>query len=306
MNIVFMGNPEFAANCLDALVKSKHNILAVVTNPAKKAGRGQKLVQTQVFKFADQLHLNIIEMPNLNDIEKKEQLIELNADIFVVVAYRILPKDIINIPKKGCINLHGSLLPKYRGAAPIQWSLINGEKTCGLTTFLIQPKIDTGQILLQKSVSINNNDDYGLLSYRMSYMGGDLLVETLDKFQDGEIIPSEQSLDGVSYAPKITSEICNIDCSRSAIDIHNLIRGLSPIPSARTILNHKIVKIFKTELIDGNSEHQFGSIIDNNNFIIQTGSGQLKVLELQIEGKKRMATYDYLRGTSIIPNTKLG
>ena len=301
-----MGNPEFAANCLDALVKCKHNILAVVTNPSKKAGRGQKLVQTQVFKFAEQLHLNIIEMPNLNDIEKKEQLIELNADIFVVVAYRILPKDIINIPKKGCINLHGSLLPKYRGAAPIQWSLINGEKTCGLTTFLIQPKIDTGQILLQKSVSINNNDDYGLLSYRMSYMGGDLLVETLDKFQDGEIIPSEQSLDGVSYAPKITSEICNIDWSRSAIDIHNLIRGLSPIPSARTILNHKIVKIFKTELIDGNSEHQFGSIIDNNNFIIQTGSGQLKVLELQIEGKKRMATYDYLRGTSIIPNTKLG
>lgn len=306
MNIVFMGNPEFAVASLAALVKSDHHISTVVTNPAKPIGRGRKMVNSPVFDCAKELGLNVIEIEDLKDDKSINELSTLNVDAFVVVAYRILPKQIINIPKEGCINLHGSHLPKYRGAAPIQWSLINGDNETGLTTFLIEPKVDTGQILLQQKVSINNDDDYGSLAHRMSNLGGELLVNTLNKFEKKEIIPINQNENEVSHAPKITSEVWNIDWSRSAHEIHNLIRGLSPTPGARTGLNNKTLKIYKTDLIDGKSDLPIGSIVNDNDLIIQTGRGQLKVLELQIEGKNRMSTSDFLRGFSVVPKTTLG
>ena len=306
MKIVFMGNPEFAVSSLDSLVKSDHQISAVVTNPAKPTGRGRKLIKSPVFEFANSLGLKIIEVDDLYDNYAVEQLTELNADIFVIVASRILPEQIINIPQKGCINLHGSMLPKYRGAAPIQWSLINGDSETGLSTFLIEPKVDTGQILLQKTITIDEHDDYGSLSQRMSSLGGELLVKTLDSFEKHEITPLMQNENLVTHAPKISSNIWNIDWSKFAVEIHNLIRGLSPVPGARTRLNNRSLKIFKTEIIKGSSDLPVGTVITGDGLIIQTGSGLLKVLELQIEGKKRMSISEFLRGNSLSTNTILG
>ncbi len=307
MKIVFMGNPKFAVPSLIKLAASNHEILSVVTNPPKPVGRGRKLMQSPVAKCVEELNLHITEVEYLNDKKTIHILRELDADIFVVVAYRILPKDVFDIPENGAINLHGSLLPKYRGAAPIQWSLINGDQETGLTTFIIEPKVDKGRILLQKKININQIDTYGSLYTKMSELGAELLVETLDSFEKGIIEECIQDESNATKAPKISTSIAVIDWNKSAHDIHNLIRGLTPFPGARTVLNGKNIKLFNTTFIDQESTFKVGEIshLEKESFTVQTGHGQIVVEEVQLEGKRHMKTSDYLRGVHLLTGTRL-
>ncbi|MDP7165307.1 MAG: methionyl-tRNA formyltransferase [Candidatus Marinimicrobia bacterium] len=301
MKIVFMGNPQFAVPSLRKLVESDHDILSVVTNPPKPAGRGKQLIKSPVAECAKELNLPIIETDELKSEKILHTLRDLNGDVFAVVAYRILPKKVINIPLKGAINLHGSLLPKYRGAAPIQWALINGESETGLTTFIIQPKVDKGNILLQKTIKIDQDDNYGSLAEKMSHTGAELLVNTVDRFESENIEPYNQLDSNATMAPKITPALTNISWEKSAKEIHNLIRGLAPFPGARTVLDSKTLKIFKTKYIEENSTNNSGEIsnIGKDSFNVQTGKGQLIVLEVQVEGKRRMSAGDFLRGVQL-------
>jgi len=296
-----MGNPQFAVPSLRKLVESDHDILSVVTNPPKPAGRGKQLIKSPVAECAKELNLPIIETDELKSENFLHTLRDLNGDIFVVVAYRILPKKVINIPLKGAINLHGSLLPKYRGAAPIQWALINGESETGLTTFIIQPKVDKGNILLQKTIKIDQDDNYGSLAEKMSHTGAELLVNTVDRFESENVKPYNQLDSNATMAPKITPALTNISWEKSAKEIHNLIRGLAPFPGARTVLDSKTLKIFKTKYIEENSTNNSGEIsnIGKDSFNVQTGKGQLIVLEVQVEGKRRMNAGDFLRGVQL-------
>ena len=308
MKIVFMGNPEFAVPSLKKLAASNHEILSVVTNPPKPAGRGRKLINTPVAKCAEDLDLNVKEIDNLHSEETIQNLQKLNADVFTVVAYRILPKEIIAIPAMGSINLHGSLLPKYRGAAPIQWSLINGDSETGLTTFILQHQVDTGNILQQKKIAIDQDDNYGSLAEKMSNAGAELLVETMDEFEKGNLNPYAQDDVKATTARKISAEMTIINWQNSAQEIHNLIRGLTPSPGVRTLLSGKVLKIFETEFIKENSVLEKGeiSIIEKDYFSIQTGAGQLIVLQVQLEGKRRMSAGDFLRGVQLEVGTCLG
>ena len=308
MKIVFMGNPEFAVPSLKKLAASNHEILSVVTNPPKPVGRGRKLMQSPVAKCAEDLNLNVMEIDNLNSEDTMQNLQKLNADVFTVVAYRILPKEIIAIPAKGSINLHGSLLPKYRGAAPIQWSLINGDSETGLTTFILQPKVDTGNVLLQKKIAIDQDDNYGSLAKKMSNAGAELLVETMDEFEKGNLDSYAQDDFKATTARKISAEMTIINWQKSAQEIHNLIRGLTPSPGVRTLLSGKGLKIFETEFIKENSALNKGEIskIEKEHFSIQTGAGQLIVLQVQLEGKRRMSAGDFLRGVHLLTGTRLG
>jgi len=301
MKIVFMGNPQFAVPSLRKLVESDHDILSVVTNPPKPAGRGKQLIKSPVAECAKELNLPIIETDELKSEKILHTLRDLNGDVFAVVAYRILPKKVINIPLKGAINLHGSLLPKYRGAAPIQWALINGESETGLTTFIIQPKVDKGNILLQKTIKIDQDDNYGSLAEKMSHTGAELLVNTVDRFESENVKPYNQLDSNATMAPKITPALTNISWEKSAKEIHNLIRGLAPFPGARTVLDSKTLKIFKTKYIEENSTNNSGEIsnIGKDSFNVQTGKGQLIVLEVQVEGKRRMSAGDFLRGVQL-------
>ncbi|MDP5957580.1 MAG: methionyl-tRNA formyltransferase [Candidatus Marinimicrobia bacterium] len=301
MKIVFMGNPQFAVPSLRKLVESDHDILSVVTNPPKPAGRGKQLIKSPVAECAKELNLPIIETDELKSENFLHTLRDLNGDVFAVVAYRILPKKVINIPLKGAINLHGSLLPKYRGAAPIQWALINGENETGLTTFIIQPKVDKGNILLQKTIKIDQDDNYGSLAEKMSHTGAELLVNTVDRFESENVEPYNQLDSNATMAPKITPALTNISWEKSAKEIHNLIRGLAPFPGARTVLDSKTLKIFKTKYIEENSTNNSGEIsnIGKDSFNVQTGKGQLIVLEVQVEGKRRMSAGDFLRGVQL-------
>ena len=296
-----MGNPQFAVPSLRKLVESDHDILSVVTNPPKPAGRGKQLIKSPVAECAKELNLPIIETDELKSEKFLHTLRDLNGDVFAVVAYRILPKKVINIPLKGAINLHGSLLPKYRGAAPIQWALINGENETGLTTFIIQPKVDKGNILLQKTIKIDQDDNYGSLAEKMSHTGAELLVNTVDRFESENVEPYNQLDSNATMAPKITPALTNISWEKSAKEIHNLIRGLAPFPGARTVLDSKTLKIFKTKYIEENSTNNSGEIsnIGKDSFNVQTGKGQLIVLEVQVEGKRRMSAGDFLRGVQL-------
>jgi len=296
-----MGNPQFAVPSLRKLVESDHDILSVVTNPPKPAGRGKQLIKSPVAECAKELNLPIIETDELKSENFLHTLRDLNGDVFAVVAYRILPKKVINIPLKGAINLHGSLLPKYRGAAPIQWALINGENETGLTTFIIQPKVDKGNILLQKTIKIDQDDNYGSLAEKMSHTGAELLVNTVDRFESENVEQYNQLDSNATLAPKITPALTNISWEKSAKEIHNLIRGLAPFPGARTVLDSKTLKIFKTKYIEENSTNNSGEIsnIGKDSFNVQTGKGQLIVLEVQVEGKRRMSAGDFLRGVQL-------
>lgn len=308
MKIVFMGNPVFAVPSLKKLAASNHKILAVITNPPKPAGRGRSLLQSPVASFAQDSGINIIEIDDLRTKESNEILSGLNADVFAVVAYRILPKNIIAIPPKGVINLHGSLLPKYRGAAPIQWSLINGDEYTGLTTFFIEPQVDKGKLLLQKRITIDGNDTYGSLSAKMSELGAELLMKTIDKMENDTLKSIAQNDAAATYAPKITPALKIIDWQSSAREIHNLIRGLSPSPGAQTTISDKSLKIFKTNYIEEDLTFGIGTVakITKNQFSIQTGAGQLIVHEVQLAGKKQMSAGDFLRGIKMKIGTVLG
>ncbi|MFA3781735.1 methionyl-tRNA formyltransferase [Melioribacteraceae bacterium 4301-Me] len=301
MKVVFMGTPEFAVASLKKIYQSQHEILAVVTTPDKQRGRGRVVSFTAVKDFAVRYNLRLLQPDELKEKKFIEELKKLDSDLFVVVAFRILPKEVYTIPKFGTINLHASLLPKYRGAAPIQWALINGEKETGVTTFFIEEKVDTGNIILQEKIPIDDEDNYGTLHDKLMNLGADVVIKTIDKLssKDYKLFKQDNSL--ASTAPKITKEICKINWDKSAVEIHNLVRALSPYPGAFFVHQNKQYKIFKTRIIADSEE--FANAFKDSRFLIhntqlfaKTGKGILQILEIQLEGRKRMLTEEFLRG----------
>ncbi len=302
MRLIFMGNPDFAVPSLQRIADSRHDLVAVVTNPARPVGRGRKMQLSAVARSAQKLDLLLIQPESLNDETFDAQLTELKPDLLVVVAFRILPRMVLAIPALGSINLHGSLLPQYRGAAPIQWALINGDSETGLTTFLIKPKVDTGDILDQVTVTITPDDDFGSLSQRMQEIGADLLLSTVEALAAGRIKPRQQDQTQVTSAPKITKDICRIDWSGSAVNILNLIRGLSPMPAAFTTWQGKRLKIFAGRQAENKTSSESpGTIIglQTKAIQVQTGSGILEFTDCQLEGKQRLTSEQFLRGSNI-------
>ena len=296
--IVFMGTPEFAVESLDALVKSGFNVVGVVTAPDKPAGRGMKLTTSAVKQYAQQHSLHILQPVKLKDPEFLAALKSLNADLQVVVAFRMLPEVVWNMPPLGTINVHASLLPKYRGAAPINWAIINGEKESGVTTFKLSHEIDTGNLLLQQKVTIEEDDDAGALHDKLKVIGAELLVKTVKGLINNEIVEMPQRGDEVSHAPKLFTDTCRIDWNKPAQQIHQLIKGLSPYPAAFTTLNGKNFKIYKSAVSAGEGsgipgEHD----TDHRTYLrFRAADGYVYAKEVQLEGKKKMPIEDFLKG----------
>jgi methionyl-tRNA formyltransferase len=300
LRIVFMGTPEFAVASLNALLQAGCNIVGVITAPDRPAGRGLKLTQSAVKKYAEEKGLHTLQPEKLKNPQFLEELHLLQADLQIVVAFRMLPELVWNMPPMGTINLHGSLLPQYRGAAPINWAIINGEKQTGVTTFKLQHQIDTGDILLQKPIDISENETAGELHDEMKEVGAALLVKTVAGLSNGSIQEQPQQLaDGeVKHASKIFTETCKIDWNKPSSEIHNLVRGLSPFPGAIAQLNNKILKIYCSKVEINSSPGQPGSVhTDHKSYLkFATSDGYIHVLDLQLEGKKRMMVEDFLRG----------
>ncbi len=313
MRVIFMGTPDFAKESLEAIYNARHEILAVVTNQDKPKGRGMKMIPTPVKEFALEKELKIFQPEKVkNNTDFINEIKKLNPDIICVVAYgKILPKEILEIPKLGCINVHASLLPKYRGAAPIQWAILNGDKTTGVTTMYMDEGMDTGDMILKKEVEIADNETTGELWNRLSKIGGELLVETLEQIQSGTA-PREKQGEDFTVAPMLNKEMAKIDWdNKSATEIKNLIRGLNPIMGAYSYLNGKKLKFWKVDIANS-----LNIIVDNDIDIIKNGTvlvsnekdglyikakdGIIRVLEIQGENAKRMNINDYLRGNKII------
>lgn len=301
LRIVFMGTPEFAVASLDALVTAGFNIVTVITAPDKPAGRGMKLTQSAVKKYTIEKGLNVLQPEKLKNPEFIEVLKTLHADVQVVVAFRMLPEIVWNMPPLGTINVHGSLLPQYRGAAPINWAIINGEKETGVTTFKLQQEIDTGNILLQQKIPIEDDETAGELHDKMKETGAQLLVKTLQQLMDGslkEIAQPVTAAGSIKHAPKIFTETTKIDWYKTADEIHNLIRGLSPFPAAFTLLHEKNLKIYRSKKQIVPHDFEPGSVHTDNKFFVKyaCSNGFIHVIDLQLEGRKRMLTEDFLRG----------
>lgn len=300
LRIIFMGTPEFAVASLDKLVKAGCNIVGVITAPDKEAGRGMQLQQSAVKKYAVEKSLHILQPEKLKNTDFLADLKSLNADVQCVVAFRMLPEIVWNMPAMGTINVHGSLLPQYRGAAPINWAIINGEPYTGVTTFKLQQEIDTGNILLSDKIKIEEDDDAGTTHDKLKELGASLLLKTIEELAKESLkeIPQVEIVGNVKHAPKLFTETGNIDWHKNVDDVYNLIRGLSPYPCAYTIFNEKKLKIFKTEKIYEQPSEQPGQYKTDEKTYIQFAcdNGYLKILNLQLEGKKRMDIADFLRG----------
>lgn len=303
IRIVFMGTPDFAVASLDALVQAGFSIVSVVTAPDKPAGRGMKLTQSAVKKFALENNLPILQPQKLKSPDFISALKSLKADLQIVVAFRMLPEIVWNMPPMGTINVHGSLLPNYRGAAPINWAVINGEKETGVTTFKLKHEIDTGDILLQDRMLIGENETASEVHDRMKTIGAKLLVKTVHGLLEGTIKEQPQQIDHSSpkHAPKIFTKDCEINWNNTVTSIHNQIRGLSFFPGAITRLDEKILKIYKSEKEIAHHNQPIGSISsDGKNFLkFACINGFIHVLDCQMEGKKRMLIADFLRGYRI-------
>lgn len=309
MNLVFMGTPDFAVESLKKLYEAGHNIMAVVSQPDKPVGRGMKYMPTPTKAFAVEKGIPVYQPEK---VKKNEEFIQemkkLHPDVIVVVAYgKILPVEILEIPKFGCINVHGSLLPKYRGAAPIQWAIINGEKETGVTTMYMAEGMDSGDMLLKEAIPIENTDTYGTLYEKLKILGGNLIVKTLAGLEQGNIKREVQS-EEFTLAPMIFRENCKIDWQQSAYAICNLVRGVNPAPGAWTTMEGNIYKIWSCEevseikSIEDNCLEQPGKVImadSKKGLWIATGKGVLSVKEIQAPNAKRMNILDYLRGKSI-------
>lgn len=299
MNIVFMGTPDFAVATLEKLYQNEYNVQAVFTQPDKPKGRGHKLAPPPVKVLAAEHNTPVYQPESLkkNADEYVDLLKKLNPECIVVAAYgKILPKEVLEIPEYGCVNVHGSLLPKYRGAGPIQWSVLNDEKETGITTMLMGEGLDTGDMLLQKATEIGENETAAELFDRLAVMGGELLVETLEKLEKGEITPVPQDESKATYAPMLSKEMCRIDFSQSVRKVHKQICGLSDWPCAVAFLNGKRLKIYRSEIVPGNTTASPGTVVDEKNFSVACGDGIIRFTEIQAEGSKRMKTEDYLRG----------
>ena len=296
-----MGNPKFALPSLESLLQSQHEVKAVVSNSAKPMGRKRAVKHTDVGSYALQKNIELIELDSFNNNAIYKKLFSLNVDIFVVVAFRILPEDYISIPKFGSINLHASLLPSYRGAAPIQWALMNGDKTTGVSVFQIEKKVDTGKIITQEKIDIGKNDDYEILSNKLSKVGAGALVEALNNLEKGQVDYNKQDNSLVTKAPKISKEMLRIQWEWPAAKINNWVRGLSPKPGMIAIFQNKRIKIFKTLVLDDKVKGVPGTIktTANSSLQIYTGIGLISILELQQEGKICLPIEEFLRGTRI-------
>jgi methionyl-tRNA formyltransferase len=302
VRIVFMGTPEFAVNSLKALIDNNFNVVAVITAPDKEAGRGMKLTESAVKKYALTKKLNILQPEKLKSEIFLEELKKIKADLQIVVAFRMLPEVVWNMPPMGTINVHGSLLPHYRGAAPINWAIINGEKQTGVTTFKLKHEIDTGDILLQKSIPILEEMNAGDVHDALMHLGAETLVETVNSILNGSIqeIPQEKLMigDNVKHAPKIFTETCFINWENIVNDIYNLIRGLSPYPAAFTMLDNKKIKIFSSEKEICEHQEVIGNYLTDSKTFLKFAckNGFIHCKEIQLEGKKKMLIEDFLRG----------
>ena len=302
MKIIFMGTPEFAVPSLNALVKSEHEVVAVVTVADKASGRGQKIHQSAIKEYALTQGIDILQPTNLKDAEFISELSAYQADLFVVIAFRMLPQVVWQMPSKGCVNLHGSLLPDYRGAAPINWAIIKGESKTGVTSFFIDEKIDTGDILLKSEIDILSEDTAGDLHDRMMNVAAELCIKTVDGLDQGILTPrSQKNSNSTKEAKKIFKEDCILDFNASAQDVHNKIRGLSPYPAAlwNTELNGKLafVKVYKSEIGEITNK-AVGSIETDNKreLSIACKDKMIKILELQAPTKRRLGVKDFLNG----------
>lgn len=300
--IIFMGTPEFAVTSLKTLLGKGYNVKAVVTTPDKPAGRGKNIQFSDVKKFALEHNLPILQPEKLKSPEFLAQLKEIDADLFVVVAFRMLPKEVWAMPKRGTINLHAALLPDYRGAAPINHAIINGETETGITTFYIDEQIDTGKIIMQERCAIEPEDNIGTLYDKLMFIGAEAVCKTVDIIASGNVNAIEQDsirTEGLHPAPKITKEFCQINWDNKSVDIHNLIRGLSPYPAAWCYLKDDITaKIFTSAYSIEKHNLAAGTFVsDNKSYLkVATQDGFVSILELQMQGKKRMAIKDFLNG----------
>lgn len=305
LKIIFFGTPEFAVESLDALCRNGYNIAAVVTMPDKIAGRGHKLIESDVKKYAVAHGLPVLQPTNLKSEEFHESLREINADLYIVIAFRMLPQSVWSMPRLGTFNLHASLLPKYRGAAPINRALMEGDTETGVTTFFLQHEIDTGDIIMQKKTTIDPEENLESLYNRLMHIGADAVLETVSRVVDGSIKSTPQPEGEYTPAPKIFKETCRIDWNMPTIRIHNQIRGLSPYPAAYSVCEldntRKInIKIFQSKCINDVEVSESlapGSIIeDKRRLMVKTADSMLEILSLQPEGKKRMETKEFLLG----------
>lgn len=305
MRIIFMGTPHFAVASLDALIKAGSDIVAVITAPDKPAGRGQKVSESAVKQYAVANGLKVLQPEKLKNEDFIAELKALKADLQVVVAFRMLPEAVWNMPAKGTINLHASLLPQYRGAAPINWALINGEKESGVTTFFLKHDIDTGNILFTEKITLTGHEDAGELHDRLMNKGAGLLVKTVKAVESGRYNehPQAQLAEGTElrHAPKIFKDDCKIDWTQPALSIYNKIRGLSPVPTAYTELNGKNLKIYASEYELSEPAIQPGGFLTDNKTYLKFAAkdGFVSLKDIQLEGKKRMGIEDFLRGVKL-------
>lgn len=312
LRIVFMGTPEFAVTILDTIIQNGYNVVGVVTVPDKPAGRGQQMHQSAVKKYALEHNLPLLQPEKLRDENFINDLKNWNADLQIVVAFRMLPKVVWAMPAKGTFNLHASLLPQYRGAAPINWAIINGETETGVTTFFLDDEIDTGKIILNRKVKINPNDCAGDLHDNLMHAGAKLVIETIDLIEQNKANAIAQNLNSVSeikHAPKLFKDDCKVNWNENATQTINLIRGLSPYPTAFTNLckNDEIisVKLFKAEFIEETHTYKVGTVISDNKIFLKVAvkSGFINLLDIQLAGKKRMPVQDLLKGYKINEST---
>lgn len=301
LRIVFMGTPDFATKSLKSLVENQFNIVGVVTAPDRPAGRGQKIKQSSVKAYALEQGLKILQPEKLKNNSFITDLESLKADLFVVVAFRMLPEVVWAIPSKGTFNLHASLLPNYRGAAPINWAVINGEKETGVSTFFIEKNIDAGNIIFQEKINIAEDDTAGIIHDKLMYIGSELVCKTINAIENNQA-PNVPQIDEIaSHAPKIFKADCKILWSESVIDIHNKIRGLSPYPTAWTSVNKdKTLKLFKSTYENADHNLEIGKVVisKNKELKVAANDGFIHIHELQLSGKKRMKITDFLRGNS--------
>ena len=291
-----MGTPNFAVPSLEKILNSKHKLLAVVTAPDKERGRGQKISFTPVKEFALKNNIPLLQPERLKEEGFVKLLKDLAPDLFVVVAFRILPREVFSIPKYGSFNLHASLLPKFRGAAPIQWSIINGDKETGVTTFALEDKVDTGNIFIQKRIEVLDEDNFGSVHDKLSVIGAEVVIETIDLINSGNFILQYQDDTQASLAPKINKENSLIDWHKPAIDLNNLIRGLSPYPGAYFFFKDKIIKIYNASVNKEKVLKPREIFSGKEELIIGCGKNALNVLELQLEGRKKLSISEFLRG----------
>ncbi len=307
MRIIFMGTPEFSVPCLQALINSNNEVVGVFTQPDKPKGRGYEMTPPPVKVCAIEHNIPVFQPVTMRNGEALDIINSLNADLIIVVAFgKILPKEILESVKYGCINIHASLLPKLRGAAPIQWSIINGETETGVTSMQMDVGLDTGDMLIKKSISITENMNAGELHDALSVMGAEVLLETIDSIDN--LNPQKQDDSLSNYAPMLSKELCPVDFSKSAQEIHNQIRGLSPWPVATTKINGKNFKIHKSQILSEKFSGKCGEIVDNNNrLVVMCGDGIcIEILEIQSEGKRKTDTASFLRGHRIELGTIIG